>query len=211
MTPVTSGSSRPADTPPLPSKKGPLDQKMVQRMILIGGTLIVLAMTYGAGMRRQVGALKAMNEQRKIVEQEYREAQRDLHIRLAVAYQLEARRHIALATDEMEKRNFGVAQEHIGTATKLLETAQAANTNAADLSAYIPRLTRTNLTATENIGEQRTALNNLARELDATLNGFVPDFLTAKSQEDAANPIKKATMNDVPLPPGNEVGRRSKQ
>jgi hypothetical protein len=179
--------------------------------LLIGGSLFILAMTYGAGMKRQVAALKEMNEQRKLVEQEYREAQRDLRYRLAVAYQLEGRRRIALALDEMEKRNFGVAQEHVTAATKLLETAQTANTNATDLSAFIPRLTQTNLTATENIGEQRTALNALARDLDATLTGFVPDFLTAKTQEDAAHPIKKVTMNDVPLPPGNEIGRRSKQ
>jgi septation ring formation regulator EzrA len=206
MTPVkNNGSSRP------PYERKPLDQKAVRLALLIGGSLIVLAMTYGAGMRRQMGKLKEMNEQRKIVEQQYREAQRDLHYRLAVAYQLEGRRQVALALDEMERRNFGVAQERLTNAVKLLETAQSANTNAVDLSAFIPRLTQTNLTATENIGEQRTALNTLAREMDAKFTGFVPDFLTAKTQEDAANPIKKVTMNDVPLPPGNEIGRKSKQ
>lgn len=204
-------SARSTDTTSLKPKGQPLNQKTVQMVVLIGGALFILAMTYGAGMKRQVKVLKEMNEQRKIVEQEYREAQRDLRYRLAVTYQLEARRRIALALDEMEKRNFGVAQEHLATATKLLETAQTANTNAVDLSAYIPRLTATNLTATENIGEQRVALNTLARELDSALTGFVPDFLTAKTQEDTAHPIKKVTMNDVPLPPGNEVGRRSKE
>ena len=168
-------------------------------------------MFYGAGMRRQRDALRAMNEDRKVVEQQYREAQRDLRYRLAVAYQLEGRRRIALALDEMEKRNFGVAQEHLAESVKLLETAHDANTNAVDLSSFLPRLKQTNLTATENIGEQRTALNTLARELDFALTGFVPDFLTAKTQEDTANPIKKVTMNDVPLPPGNEIGRKSKQ
>src|SRR5688572_6703315 len=118
MTPVTSGSP-----PMLKSKGGPLNQKSVQLFLLIGGSLFILAMTYGAGMKRQVSALNEMNEQRKFVEQEYREAQRDLRYRLAVAYQLEGRRRLALALDEMERRNFGVAQEHITTATKLLETA----------------------------------------------------------------------------------------
>ena len=189
----------------------PRNQKIIQWAILIGGALFVLAMFYGAGMRRQLTALRAMNEERKVAEQDYREAQRDLRLRLALAYQLEGRRQVALAVSELEKRNFGVAGERLAAAVSDLKIAQDANTNAPDLSEIQPRLAAVNLTATDNIESQRAALSEIAGQMDVILNNFVPEFLKGKLAEDAAHPIKKTTMNDVPLPPGNEVGRRSKE
>ena len=44
--------------------------------------------------------------------------------------------------------------------------------------------------------------------MDGMLGDFVPSFLKEKTEYDTAHPIIPPTMNDVPLPPGNEVMRR---
>jgi hypothetical protein len=185
-------------------------QTLVRWTILIVGGAITAAMLYGSGMRSKVHEVRAVTNDLKIMGQKYRDAQRDLRYRLTVSYQLEARRQLALALDEMEKRNFGVAQERLASTISLLETAQKAGTTAPDFSLLITKLKSVSLTATENIGEQRGAINDLAREMDTTLSGFVQEFLTSKKAEDDAEPIKRSSLNDVPLPPGNEIGRRSK-
>lgn len=186
-------------------------QRNWQLFILITGSLVVLFMTYFSGMKAANRKARELDDRRKVAEQKYREAQRDLRVRLALTYQLEARRRLAMALEDMEKRNFGLAQDQVGLAAKLLEQAQASGAIVPDLTAAAQQLSQTSLTATENQEAQRTALINLSRQIDASLTEFVPPFLTEKEREDASNPIVQPTLNDVPLPPGKEVGRRSKE
>jgi len=176
-------------------------------IILIVGSVILLAMVYGSGMRSQVKKLQAINEQRKLAEQNYRAAQRDLHLRLAVAQQLEARRRLDLALVELDKRNFGAAHENVRTAADLLNAAQKANANTPDLSGIPSELGAMNLVSATDVATARMPLVEAARRMDKALSPFVPGFLDASAKADAAHPIKAPTMNDVPLPPGNDVTR----
>ncbi|GAB4470298.1 MAG: hypothetical protein OHK0029_43110 [Armatimonadaceae bacterium] len=185
-------------------------QKWVRWTILILGTIITLAMVYGSGMRRQRDVVKAIDRERDLAQQKVRIAQRDLRYRLAVTYQLEARRQLAIALDQLDQRNFGVAQEHLNRAVELLNTDEIRQANVLDFQSATERLAKTNLTATENIGEQRTTLNTIAREMDQAFQNFIPEFLQTKLAEDRADPIKMPSLNDVPPPTQMEVGRRSR-
>jgi hypothetical protein len=181
--------------------------RRTRKIILIVGSIVLLAMVYGSGMRSQVRKIQAINEQRKLAEQNYRVAQRDLRLRLAVAQQLEARRRLELAMGELDRRNFGVAHDHIRTAADLLNAAQKANTNTPDLSALAAQLEAINLVSATDVAAARLPLVDAAHKMDAALSPFIPRFLDASVKADAAHPIKAPTMNDVPLPPGNDVTR----
>jgi hypothetical protein len=176
--------------------------------ILIVGTAVVLFMTYFSGVRQAKRMLTAKDEARKIAEQNYRVAQRDLIYRLTVAQQLEARRRVGAALQELDRRNFGVAQEHVKTAVGLMKTAQAAGTNAPDFSELTTALENINVIGATDVSAAREPLLNAMNQMDSALGEFVPGFLQEKAEYDKANPIIPPTMNDVPLPPGNEVMRR---
>ena len=177
--------------------------------ILIIGSAIILAIFYGSGMRAQTKRLQAINEQRKVAEQNYRDAQREQRIRLAVAQQLEGRRQASLALLELDKRNFGAAQERLSEASKRLQAANVADSSVPNLAAIAEKFGAINLVATPDTGAQRTTILALVDEMDKAMTDFTPDFLNRSVAADTANPIKKPTMNDVPLPPamGNDVTR----
>src|SRR5262249_48223035 len=136
---------------------------------LVVGTLIVLAFAYGSGMRRQLKVIQAVNEQRKLTEQNYRTAQRELRLRLAVAQQLEARRRLDLALVELDKRNFGAAQENVRPAADLLNAAKRANANTPDLSEIAASLGAMNLVSATDVASARLPLVEVARRMDGAL------------------------------------------
>ena len=177
--------------------------------ILILGSIIVLAMAYGSGMRSQTKNVRAVDEQRKVAERDFRMAQRDLRLRLAVAQQLEGRRQVSLALLELDKRNFGAAQERLGAAVKQFQRAQAAGATIPDLSDASGKLAAINLTATPDTGSQRMEILSVVETMDKILTDFTPSFFENSAKTDAVSPIKKPTMNDVPVipPPGNDVTR----
>jgi uncharacterized tellurite resistance protein B-like protein len=176
--------------------------------ILIVGTAVILFMTYFSGVRQAKRMLREKDEARKVAQQNYRVAQRDLIYRLTVAQQLEARRRVGAALQELDRRNFGVAQEHVKTAVELLKTAQSAGTNAPDFTELAATLENINVVGAADVSSAREPLLNAMNQMDAALGEFVPRFLQEKADYDKANPIIPPTMNDVPLPPGNEVMRR---
>jgi hypothetical protein len=181
--------------------------RRVRTILLIVGSVVLLAMVYGSGMRSQVRKIQAINERRKLADQNYRVAQRELRLRLAIAQQLESRRRLDLALAELDRRNFGVAQEHIHTAADLLNTAQKANASTPDLSDIAVQLGAMNLVSATDVAAARVPLVDAARKMDAALNPFIASFLETSAKADAAHPIKAPTMNDVPMPPGNDVTR----
>lgn len=185
----------------------PRPENRLRTPILIIGTLIVLAMTYGSGMKAQTRTVKAINERRKLAEQDYRQAQRDLRLRLSVARQLEARRQVSLALAELDRRNFGLAQEHVKRASELLTDAGATQSSAPDLAPAADALKQVNLAAAADVSGQRQELLAVAARMDDALNPAVPEFLDVSARYDEAHPIQMPTMNDVPLPPGNDVTR----
>jgi hypothetical protein len=183
--------------------------RFVRLSILIIGSLIVLAIAYGSGMRSKSKRIHDIDEQRKVAERDYRTAQRDLRLRLAVSQQLEARRQVSLGLLELDKRNFGTAQERLQKASTLLKTAQTTEATIPNLLDIATKLAELNLVATPDTGAQRTALLEMAEAIDRELENSVPSFLENAAKADAASPVRKPTLVDIPvLPPaGNDVTR----
>ncbi len=181
--------------------------------LLIVGTLVVLGMTYGSGMRVQVKKLKAMNAKMVTARRDLRLSQMDLRTSQALSQQLEARRQVALALNELDKRNFGAAQERLAEAASRLETVQEANSAAlaakpeqpavsiADLAPFASQLKQIDLVATPNTGAQRERLLAIAAQMDTELGKSVPKPET----EFAPITVAPPTLNDVPPLPGNDV------
>ena len=173
--------------------------------LLIVGSVITLLMVYGSGMRAQVKRIRDIDERRKMSEQDLRQAQRTLRLRLAFVAQLEARRQVAQALGELDKRNFGIAQSHVTEAARLLDQAQQAGTIAPDLTVPEKALNETRLTAATDVSAPRDALLTIAAQMDAALDSTTKTFLETSAAEDAAHPIKPPTMNDVPNATGHSI------
>jgi hypothetical protein len=191
----------------LPAAAKPTSKDKTTRMLLlVVGVVIYSGFVYGSGMEAELRKARTVNEQRKVVEQDYRDAQRKLRLRIAAVQQLEARRQLDLALAELDKRNFGTAQDHIGAAAKLLAAAQAADSTNPDMSVQIQALQKTNLAVTADMSSQRDALLAVATQMDTAFNGNTAGFIDESVKDDSAHPIKKATANDVPIPPDKYKG-----
>lgn len=187
------------------------DRKTRILMIAVG-LLIFCGFSYGSGMEAELHKAKTVNEQRKLAEQDYRDAQRKLRLRIVAVEQLEARRQVAEALGELDRRNFGSAQDRVNRAAALLTQAQAAETNNPDLSAAANALKKTNLAAAADISAERDALVAVASRMDAILDSYeadskTPGFIKMSINDDEVHPIKNPTMNDVPVLPGNNILR----
>jgi hypothetical protein len=181
--------------------------------LLIVGTIFVLGLAYGSGMRGQVRKLKAMNQKLVTVRRDLRLSQMDLRTNQALTQQLEARRQVSLALLELDRRNFGAAQERLAEAASRLETVQQANNAAlaakpeqpavsiADLSSIGEQIKQIDLVATPNTGGQREHLLTIAAQMDSELSKAVPKPDT----EFAPITVDPPTLNDVPQLPGNDV------
>ncbi|MES2459441.1 MAG: hypothetical protein V4671_02575 [Armatimonadota bacterium] len=177
------------------------------------GIIFVLGMAYGSGMRAQVHKLQKKNEEVKTARRDLRLSQMDLRTSQALAQQLEARRQVALALNELDKRNFGAAQERLAESALRLETVQKANENAlaakpqqpalsiADLTSFASEIKQIDLVATPDTGAQRERLLALAAQMDAELGKAVPK----PEAEFASITVPPPTLNDVPQVPGNDV------
>lgn len=185
-------------------------QKRVRIWILVVGTLVTFAMVYGSGMRAKVKEAQKIDERRKIAEQNVRIMQREMHLRLALSEQLEARRLLSAALDQLDARNFGQAQESVKTAAELLQEAEkerSTNPDFSDVAGALSQAAATTVGSSPDVATARTPIAEAARQMDEKLNPYVQDFLRKSLQSDAVNPIKAPTMNDVPQFIGNDVTR----
>ena len=179
--------------------------------ILLIGALVILAMTYGSGMRRQKNQLEAKVEEAKIYKVDLRLTQMELRARDAYVQQLEARRQIALAEAALERSDAGAAQAALADAAARLRTAeQSDETNLSNTKLVGETTEAVNPADPEPLSErvkslpmQKEAVARVATVLDAILKESAPkaDFLTPVT-------VPPPTLNDVPQTPsvpGNEV------
>jgi hypothetical protein len=184
---------RETDTPspsPLSTPQEELNRKM-RTIILVVGTVIVLAMTYGSGMRSQVRKLKAQYEQVKVYKQETRLAQIAVRGRDAQLQQWEARRLLDLAQRAAASGDAAGARAHQDEAVARLETADKADAAiTADLTDLIPQIK----------AAAPAALAPLVARMDDALGKVAP-----KPDALGAVTIPPPTQNDVPT--GNDISR----
>jgi len=179
--------------------------RAVRQWILWGGAGIILVMTYFSGVRAAGKRLKVKDQEVKQVRQLWSDSQLALIARYAFLGQLEARRQVALALGDLDKRNFGSAQEKLVRAAALLQDAAKTNATAPDMNVVADDLAKITLAASPNTGDDRDRINAIAARMDAALGEAVPPVLAA-GKRDAENPPKLPTLNDIPLLPTDPVG-----
>ncbi len=178
-------------------------QKKLRFLILGVGLVLLVAFSYGSGMRGQKRVIESVKQERRILRERLRLAELSLRARDTALLQWEARRHVAMAIHALDKTNFGDAREHIESAVEQLESAAKVEAaNAADLAEAIAKLKSVNIVPTENRGAMRDQLVAIAEAMDRALNAVAPetDSVTAVS-------IPAPNLNDIPKLPGPEIGR----
>ncbi|MCX6367843.1 MAG: hypothetical protein NTX57_14230 [Armatimonadetes bacterium] len=169
----------------------------VQWTILVTGSLFVLGIAYGSGMRSQTKKLQTLTQELKINRRNLRASELARYADIALMHQLEARRLLDLSLEAIAQRNYGIAQEQLKTTTLHLEMAQQAQAaNTAELGALIPMLS--------SLGEtpDPTKLTELAHQMDTQLNKVAP-----KPDYKSEVTVPPPTGNDE-VDPAYEFGQR---
>lgn len=176
----------------------PLNRGKVQRFILISGSIIIVAMAYGSGMRGQVKKLQDITQQLKITRRGLRASELGRQADIALVHQLEARRLLDLALEAITARNYGIAQEQLKNATTHLETASKIQaTNIADTARVLSALK--GLSGDPN----PTQITELAHQLDTEL-----DKVSPKTDYQIQSTVPPPTGNDE-VDPEYEFGKRT--
>jgi hypothetical protein len=171
----------------------------IQWTILITGTLFVLAIVYGTGMRSQTKKLQNLTQELKIIRRNLRSSELARQSDIALVHQLEARRLLDRTLEAIAARNYGIAAELLKTTAAHLTTAQQAKAaNTAALDALIPALT--------TLGEtpDPTKLTELAHQMDVELDKVAP-----KPDYKSEVTVPPPTGNDE-VDPKYEFGSRGK-
>ena len=145
-----------------PTRLSAFKARFKRAAILTIGTLIVIAISYGSGMRANVRRATVAEGQEKAKIGELAVARADLAERDRRIAHLEARRLLHLALLALDERNFGIAQQRLAQAVALL----SAPGTPGDLAALSGQIKAVNVVAANNIGQQRTQLLDVARRFD---------------------------------------------
>ncbi|MBC8137604.1 MAG: hypothetical protein H8F28_17110 [Fibrella sp.] len=115
-----------------------ITQKQVRQFLLIGGGIFALTMAFGSGMRWRSRELKHTYELYKIYRQEARVAQLAVQGGEAQIHQLEARRLLDVAQNDLGRSDTDAAKATVAELVTRLQTAQAANAaTTADFTGLI--------------------------------------------------------------------------
>jgi hypothetical protein len=139
-------------------------------------SVVCVALAYGAG--RIQGAVHVSKVEAKAAEATSKNESkaRALETKLAASrqklVQLEASRQLYVSLIALDQRNFGIAQEHIQKASKLL--VQSGPPPGGALAQLAKALGESNLVATENISAQRDQILRWASALLALVPPPVP-------------------------------------
>jgi hypothetical protein len=168
-------------------------------LILWGGAFVILAGTFGSGMRMMKHQRDDLYHEKQVITQELRTTQLTLQGREAQAHLLEVRRQLDLSLREIGKRNFGAAEEHLKNAkTRLTTIEQSHVVGLMDItplqSALAPLGTLSDASG--------PAINESIGQIDAGIDKtpvLAPDALAKVT-------IPQPTANDIPDQAlGNEI------
>ena len=177
-----------------------IDPAKTRKFILISGSLIILAMAYGSGMRGQVKKLQNITQDLKIARRGLRSSELARRADIALLHQLEARRLLDLALEAIAARNYGIATQQLKAAVAHVETASGAQAaNTADLAPVLPKLKALSGESNPNPSQ----VSELAHQMDTALDKVAPkaDYLSSLT-------IPPPTGNDE-VDPEYEWGKRT--
>ena len=178
-------------------------QKKIRFLILGGGLVLLVAFSYGSGMRGQKRVTESVKQERRVLRERLRLAELSLRGRDTALVQWEARRLVAMALHSLDRANFGDAREQIDSAVRHLEAAAGVGSaNSADLADAISQLKTLEIVPSENRGAIRDRLTAIAQAMDKALSAVAPDpsSITAVT-------VPAPNLNDIPKLPGPEIGR----
>lgn len=157
----------PLTTPSATTK--PWKEKLKSFAIRSALVLAAMGAAYGVGRFQTSEKIDAAEQKTAEVTAAERAAQRALAEQRNVTKKLEARRQLSLALAQLDKRNFGLAQEELEQAAQLL-----AGHSTGDLETLRSSIASTKLVATEDLETQRGKILDFVRRFDAV----VPELKT---------------------------------
>jgi hypothetical protein len=158
---ASTASAGPAAAPPMPQRRAK------GLLIGIGIGLLVTLGAYGFGRFQGLRATNQAEQRVGAAEQKAAGLETALASKQADLLRFEARRKLHLASIALDDRNFGIAQQHVAAAGRLLTKSGTAGGLAMELS-------NAKLVVTEDVGVQRGRVLAWARKLDAALPAIEP-------------------------------------
>jgi hypothetical protein len=132
-----------------------LTQRHKRQVVLAVLISAVIAGPVGYGVGRLQGHLRA----REVMKE--RDA---LLVDLRQVDRLEGRRHLDLALESLDARNFGIAQEHIVAAARLLRRSEPEP--KSDLMTLTEQVGATSVVPADDYSDQRAAIERLIERFD---------------------------------------------
>jgi uncharacterized protein HemX len=156
----------PADKRPA-AEKSAATSGSKKALIGAGIGLVAIAVAYGVGRVQGGQATSAADERAKAAASEREKAGQALSDEKGVTQRLEARRRLHLALVALDERNFGIAEQHVAAAGKLIQKSGAPKDG--EMAKLGDELASGRLVATEDVGSQRSKLLGWAKRFDATM------------------------------------------
>ncbi len=178
-------------------------QRRMRTAILGTGLVLVVAFSYGSGMRGQKRALETVKQERRVLRERLRLAELAMRSRDARLLQWDARRRMAMAMESLDRRNFGLVGEQLDAAAGLLDAAAKVDAADAADSGDLANILRTvDIRPGVDLEAPRAALRKASDALDIALEKVAPDpgKVTQVS-------VPAPNLNDIPKLPGPEIGR----
>lgn len=158
----------PLTTPSVQVK--PWKSKLKRVAIQAALALAALGAAYGVGRLQTAQKIDAAEKQTEQVRQAELAAQRALLEERNATKKLEARRQLSLALVALDRRNFGIAQEELAEAARLL-----AGHSSGELEAVRAGIAATRLVATEDLETQRGKILDFVRRFDGAVPEIKPE------------------------------------
>ncbi|MFM7320520.1 MAG: hypothetical protein ACKO5K_03215 [Armatimonadota bacterium] len=178
-------------------------QKRMRSAILGTGLVLVVAFSYGSGMRGQKRALETVKQERRVLRERVRLSELAMRSRDARLLQWDARRRVAMALESLDRRNFGILREQLDAAADRIDAAAKVDAaDAADLGDLANILRTVDAKPGADLEATRTALRKAADTFDAALDKVAPDPANITPVS-----VPAPNLNDIPKLPGPEIGR----
>jgi hypothetical protein len=153
MTTVVKPVAPPAE-PTAPAVAG-ANSRFKRALIVLAAMVASAGIAYLVGRLQTAGLIHTAEAQTQQAVEAKSSAERAL-------LRLEARRRLHLCVVALDQRNFGIAEQHLSLAARLLASSKP----EGELEALRARIAGLKLPATDNVGEERKQVLDFAAKLD---------------------------------------------
>jgi len=134
-------------------------------MLILGGLgVLALVVAYTVGRVQTASHITEAKQKVEQIDKSQKQTKGQLDSEKAIVKQLEARRRLHMALLALDQRNFGIADQHMHAAAKLLGESQPAA--GSDLAKLQQKIQSFKLVATEDLAGQRQKILDMAHSFD---------------------------------------------